>query len=133
MTITTDQPVISPEDRPTELTEHLHLDPADRSRPATKSLRTVLGWVLSIVAVVAVLVVLIVAANQPSGGIAPVENGPTEIDVHGIPTWWSGEPAAPGRIAPVENGPTEIDVHGIPTWWSGEPAAPMAPGVPSSD
>ena len=52
------------------------------------------------------------------------ENGPTELDVHGIPTWWSGEQAAPGGIAPVDNRPTELDVHGIPTWWSGEEAAP---------
>ena len=122
MSITTDQPVISPEDRPTELTEPLHRDPPGRSRPATKSLRTALGWVISIVAVAAVLVVVIFDANPPSGGITPVENQPTELDVHGIPTWWSGEQAAPGRIAPVENRPTEIDVHGIPTWWSGEPA-----------
>ena len=127
MTITTDQRVISPEDRPTELTEPLHSDSPDRSRPATKSLRTALGWVLSIVVVAAVLVVVSFDANPPTADIAPVENQPTELDVHGIPTWWSGEPAAPERI-PVENGPTEIDVHGIPTWWSGEPAAPDGAG-----
>jgi hypothetical protein len=98
VTITTDQPVANPEDRPIEPTEPLHLDPPERSWPATKPHRTALGWVLGIVAIAAaaVLVAVIVDAdvNAPSGGIAPAERGPTELDVRGIPTWWQGGGAA---------------------------------------
>ena len=104
MTITTDQPVINPEDRATEPTEPLHLDPPERSRPATKPLRTALGWVLGIVAIAAaaVLVAVVVdddgtgtsvnrgVVNPSAGEITPAENGPTELDVRGIPTWWQG-------------------------------------------
>ena len=67
--------------------------------------------------------------NPPAGIDRAGTIGPTELDVHGIPTWWSGEPAAPnppiGSTAPTAIGPTELDVHGIPTWWSGEPAAAL--------
>jgi hypothetical protein len=58
------------------------------------------------------------------GDPAHGEIGPTELDVHGIPTWWSGEPPAAqhggnprvGSTAQAAIGPTELDVHGIPTW-----------------
>jgi hypothetical protein len=158
VTITTDQPIMKPEDRPTELNEPLHLDPPAHSRPATKPLRTAFGWILSIVVIAAALLVAAIVdadgtdtsvnhvvvtergnandgdspltdtvtdahANPPTEGIAAVENGPTELDVRGIPTWWSGQEAAPGGIAPVDNGLTELDVRGIPAWWSGEEAA----------
>jgi hypothetical protein len=29
-----------------------------------------------------------------ASGIAPVDTPPTELDIRGIPTWWSGRPAA---------------------------------------
>ena len=135
MTITTDQPATNRDDRPTEPTEPLHLDPPERSRPETKPLRTALGWVLGTVAIAAAAVLVAVVVDADGTGMSvnrgvvtergDTGNGPTEIDVHGIPTWWSGEQPAPERIAAVENRPTELDVHGIPTWWSGEEAAAL--------
>ncbi len=68
MTITTDQPVINPEDRATEPTEPLHLDPPERSRPATKPLRTALGWVLGTVAIAAAAVLVAVVVDDDGTG-----------------------------------------------------------------
>jgi hypothetical protein len=59
------------------------------------------------------------ASDDLATGVTSLDDPPTELDIRGIPTWWSGEPAAPQR----DDG-TELDIRGIPTWWSGEPAAP---------
>lgn len=45
-----------------------------------------------------------------AGGSALVA---TELDVRGVPLWWSEGPSAGG--APVA---TELDVRGVPVWWS---------------
>ena len=103
---TTDQPVTIREDRPTERTEPRHADRPVHSPPPTKPLRTTLGWfVVSIVAISAALLAVMLfdadssdtSVNQAvvtEHGDTPVANRPTQLDVQGIPTWWSHEPAA---------------------------------------
>lgn len=98
-----------------------HPDRPGHSPPPTKPLRTNLGWlVVCIVAIGAALLVAVLFGADSTGtrtnpytGIAPVDNRTTQLDVQGIPTWWSHEAGAPQH-----NDATELDEQGIPTWWS---------------
>jgi hypothetical protein len=151
VSITTDQPILDldEEDRPTQPAQPPRDQPEHR-RTRKQPLPTRLIWVTAVVTLATAGIAAAVGLNEDdtstpanrASGSAHVgkptrgEIGPTEIDVHGIPTWWSGEPPAPhltnppiGSTAQTAIGPTEIDVHGIPTWWSGEPAAvdPLEP------
>ena len=116
MSMTTDQPVTNFEDRPTELPPHL--DPPNRSRPA-RPLRVVVGSIVSITAIGAAVLLAVMGEGDDTGrsdnrGVV-AERGDAQ-DGDSPP---SDARPNPPTAAPAENGPTELDVRGIPTWWTG--------------
>jgi hypothetical protein len=133
---TTDQPATSLEDRPTEYTERSHPDHPVRSARTRPSRKTLAWSVVGFIALTATPAAMMLESDSTdtsvNGAVAtrvtPVANPPTELDIRGIPTWWSGAPAATqGKDV------TELDIRGIPTWWSGAPAAGQGKDVTELD
>jgi hypothetical protein len=138
-TTATDKPVmdLTAKDSPTQVAEAPHLDQPVHPRPWTKASRAVVGLAATTSALAAA--VLAVAAfgsdgkdtsvNRVAGNLPQIQESSqpqavqTELDVRGIPTWWSRE-GVPVEHDDASDQPQavqiELDVRGIPTWWSRE-------------
>jgi hypothetical protein len=147
VSVTTDHSVVDLDegDRPTQSARPPRDDRVEDRRDLKQAFPARVVWVVALatlaVAGVAAAVGLDEDATGTSAdrarGIVQVgapgqgDTGRTELDVRGIPTWWSGErPAAEhggnppiGSTASAAAAPSVLDVRGIPTWWSGEVAA----------
>jgi hypothetical protein len=116
-TITTDRPTTAPTivDQQSPTTDARPVEPAVQPQRRATS-RRVLGWTATI-ATIGVAAVLAVTAFGGNHSDTPALNGggraATELDVRGIPTWWTNGPTLNDR----SGAPTELDVRGIPTWW----------------
>lgn len=120
MSTTTDGATIL-EDQLTQpsTTEHpaRPVDTPLRARPRRTALRWVGGGIVASAAAVASVMFVI----DTDTSVQPVEvpegttldDDATELDVRGIPTWWSRQGGAPRSTDA-----TELDVRGVPTWWS---------------
>ena len=118
MSITTDQPVLDldEEDRLTQLAQPPRDDQPEHRRTRKQPLPTRIIWVTAVVTLATAGIAAAVGLNEddtstPANREAEArevgepthgEIGPTEIDVHGIPTWWSGEPPAQHLTNPTD-------------------------------
>ena len=110
----TDSPMTEPSsvEEGTPATEGRPVEPAGQpGRSATS--RRVLGWTAAI-AVIGVGTVLAATAFDPDPDAPGLNRGgdATQLDVHGIPSWWHDSPGLNNDNTEA----TQLDVHGIPTW-----------------
>jgi hypothetical protein len=118
-TIHEDQSTKNPGTEPPARTVH---DPS-----TTKPRRTALRWVgggIAIVAAAFASVLMISDEHTPAKDVDATGGADhhevTELDVRGIPTWWSRQGGTP-RSEYV----TALDVRGVPIWWSSGASAPQ--------
>jgi hypothetical protein len=107
-TTTTDKPVMdrTTNDWPTQAADAPHLDQPVHRRRRTKASRGFVGLAATTVALVAAAVLAVAAfgsdgadtsVNRVAGNLPQIQEsslaqaGKTELDVRGVPTWWSRE------------------------------------------
>jgi hypothetical protein len=135
---TTDKPAmdLTTKDRPTHVADAPGLDQPVHRRPRTKAFRAFVGLAATTVALAAAVVAVAAfgsdgddtSVNRVADNLPQIQETPQaeavqiELDVRGVPTWWSGS------VGPVERDnardqphtvQAELDVRGVPTWWSG--------------
>jgi hypothetical protein len=127
MSTTTDEATIL-DNHPTEPAQSEHPVRPVHSTPPTRKRRPALRWFGGFISAIAAAGLVVALATptdtDPSVNHVNVTVGgdeieATELDVRGVPIWWSSQGGAPRHIEA-----TELDVHGIPTWWSGRAPAP---------